>query len=98
MLTTDFYHVSLTTKCKTAQGSPSFYYIPGKGVKSFDEIVTVTFIFLSALQQSSSSMHHVIGQETVFKAKIDTKCLDTNILHAKGEGGKQNYFQIFSQA
>lgn len=75
-------------------GVLSFYYTPGKGVKSLYEIVTVSLIFLSALQQGSSSMDHITGQETVLKAKMNTKCLDTDILHTKKGKTKMNHFRF----
>lgn len=83
---------------KTTQCEGAFWacYTPGKGVKSLDEVVAV--IFVSAFQQSGSSMHHVTGQETVLKAKVNTKRLDTDILHTDKEvKTKDKSFQVFYQ-
>lgn len=61
-----------------------FCYTPRKRVQSLDEVVTVALIFLSALKQGSSSMHHVTGQEAVLKAEVHAKCLDADVLHTDG--------------
>lgn len=61
--------------------------IPGEGVQGLNEVVAVALIFLSALQQGSSSMHHVTGQEAVLKAEVNAKCLDTDVIHTDGGGG-----------
>lgn len=63
--------------------------IPGEGVQGLDEVVAVALIFLSALQQGGSSMHHVTGQEAVLKAEVNAKCLDTDVIHTGGGGGVQ---------
>ena len=61
----------------------SFFHAPGEGVESSDEVVAV--VFLWALQQGSTGVYHVTGQETVLKAKVDTKRLDTDIFHTEEE-------------
>lgn len=61
--------------------------IPGEGVQGLDEVVAVALIFLGALQQGSSSVHHVTGQEAVLKAKVNAECLDTDVIHTGGVGG-----------
>lgn len=71
-----------------------FHYAPGKRVQSLDEVVAVALIFLSALQQGSSGMHHVTGQEAVLKAKVNAKCLDADVLHTDG-GGKRQIISVF---
>lgn len=37
-------------------------------------------------------MHHVTGQEAVFKAKVNAKCLDADVLHA--DGGGENHLRL----
>lgn len=63
----------------------NFLSVPGKGIQSLDEAVSLTVIFLSALQQGSSSMHDVTSQETVLEAKVSTKGLDTDVLQTDEE-------------
>lgn len=59
---------------------------PGKSIQGLDEIVTV--LLLSALQQSSSGVHHVTGQEAIFKSKMHTESLDADVLHTDGRREK----------
>lgn len=65
---------------------------PGKRVEGLDEIVAVALVLLGALQQGDGGVHHVAGQEAVFKTKVDAKRLDSDVLHSDKEvqGGRKN--------
>lgn len=65
---------------------------PGKRVQGLDEIVTV--LLFSALQQSSSGMNHVTGQEAIFKSKMHTKRLDADVLHTDGRKNNMNASKV----
>lgn len=70
---------------KSLKSELSFLCTPRKGIESLDEVVSLAVVFLSTLQQGSSSVHHVAGQEAVLKAEVNAERLDADVLHTDEE-------------
>ena len=53
-----------------------------EAVKGLDEVVAGTLVLLRALEQGSSGVHHVAGQEAILEPKVNAERLDADVLHA----------------